>query len=106
MPFVYLSLAVAFNVAAYVVFKSISARGHDVVWLAWFAAGLALGGVNTLFFTQALRSLKLGFAYPAFAGASIAAVMLVSAFLFAEQTKPINALGAVLVIVGIVALSR
>lgn len=106
VPFIYLTLAVTFNVAAYIVFKSISARSHDAVWFALFGAGLALGGVNTLFFTQALRSLKLGFAYPAFAGASIAAVMLVSTLLFAEQAKPINALGAVLVVLGIVALSR
>ena len=106
MPFVYLTLAVAFNVAAYIVFKSISARSHDAVWFALFGAGLALGGINTLFFTLALKTLRLNFAYPAFAGACIAGVVLASSLLFSEQFKPINAAGAVLVVAGIVALSR
>ena len=106
MRFTYLGLAIAFNVAAYIVFKAISLRPHNSIWAAFFALGLALGAINVFFFTIALRELRLGVAYPVFAGASISAIVLISAWLFAERFTPVNAVGAALVVAGIVALTK
>ena len=106
MKFAYVTLAVAFNVAAYIVFKAISPRPHDFVWAAFFALGLALGGVNTFFFTIALKELNLGVAYPVFSGASISCIILVSVWWFDEEFASVHALGAALVVAGIIALTR
>ncbi len=106
MRYAYLMLAVVFNVGAYAVFKSISGRPYGASWLAMFALGLALGGVNTFFFATALRELKLAVAYPVFAGASIAAVVLMSAHGFGEKVTLAHVAGAGLVLAGIVVLTR
>ena len=106
MRFAYLGLAVVFNVAAYVIFKAISSRPHNLVWATLFAGGLALGAINVLFFTAALREVKLAVAYPVFAATSIAAIVAVSAWLFGEKFTSVNAIGVALVVAGIVALSR
>lgn len=106
MEFAYLTLAVVFNVAAYVVFKLISPRSHDSVWLGLFGFGLLLGAINVGFFTAALKKLNLSVAYPVFSGASIAAIVLVSAAAFSEEFKLLNAVGALLVVAGIAALTR
>jgi multidrug transporter EmrE-like cation transporter len=106
MRFLYLGLAVAFNVAAYVVFKAISPRPRDVLWTSLFGVGLALGGVNTFFFNGALRELRLAVAYPAFAGTSIALVVVVSAAFFKEPIAVSDVLGAAAIVLGIFLLTR
>ena len=106
LKYLYLCLAVAFNVGAYAVFKSIAARDHDALWLGLFAAGLALGGINTLFFTYAMREIPLSLAYPMFSGASIALVVLLSAVTFGEKVSATHLAGAATVALGIVLLSR
>ena len=106
MNYVYLVLAVAFNVGAYAVFKGIAAREHDVLWASLFGAGLALGGINTLFFTSALREIRLAIAYPIFAGASITIVVFMSALAFGERVSLANLVGAALVVAGIAMLTR
>lgn len=101
-----LVIAVLFNVGAYAAFRSIAHRPHDAVWAAVFASGLLLGAANVGFFTVSLRDLKLGIAYPLFAGASIALVVALSAAVYAEPLKPIHLIGALLIVAGIAALSR
>lgn len=71
-----------------------------------FTSGLALGAVNVFFFTVALRELKLAVAYPAFAGASITLIILLSGSFFSEKVTIINLAGAAFVIFGIILLSR
>jgi Membrane transporters of cations and cationic drugs len=106
MKYLYLALAVGFNVSAYILLKRISGRGHDVVWGSLFGIGLALGAVNVYFFTRALAELQLAVAYPAFAGAGIALVVLASALLFQERISAGQGLGAAVVVLGIVLLTR
>ncbi len=106
MRYVLLSLAVAFNVASYVAYRAANDRPQGLAWALLFGAGLLLGLVNALSFTAALRDLSLGTAYPMFAGASIALLVLVSAWLFGEPVRAVNAAGAALVVVGIVLLTR
>jgi multidrug transporter EmrE-like cation transporter len=106
MKYALLALAVAFNVGGYTVFKVIAAKPHGLLWAALFASGLALGAVNVFFFTAALRELRLAVAYPAFSGASIAFIVLISAWHFGEKLTAMNLAGAVLVVLGVVFLSR
>jgi small multidrug resistance pump len=106
LNYIYLCFAVAFNVGAYAVFKAIAAREHDLVWASLFGAGLALGGINTLLFTLALREIRLAVAYPMFAGASITFVVLLSALVFGERVSVANVAGAALVFTGIALLTR
>lgn len=102
----YLGLAVAFNVSAYMVFKAIAARAHDATWAGLFALGLALGGINTYCFTAAMRQIQLATAYPLFAGASISLVVLLSVLVFGEPLRASHLAGALLVVAGIVLLTR
>lgn len=106
VKYIFLGLAVAFNVSAYMLLKGISGRSHDVVWGSLFAIGLALGAVNVYFFTRALAELQLAVAYPAFAGASIAIIVCLSAVLFQERISAVQGLGAAVVVIGIVFLTR
>jgi len=106
VQYLFLVLAVGFNVSAYIVLKRISGRGHDVVWGSMFAVGLALGAVNVYCFTRALEELRLAVAYPAFAGASIALIVLASAVLFQERISAAQGWGAAVVVLGIVLLTR
>ena len=106
MRYVLLALAVAFNVAGYAIFKFISAKPHGLAWAGLFACGLALGALNVFLFTLALRELKLAVAYPAFAGASITLIVLLSAWFFNEKLTTTNVAGAVLVVLGIVLLFK
>jgi len=106
MNYVYLALAVAFNVAAYMVFTAISPKPHEMLWAGLFASGLALGGINTFFFTQALRGINLATAYPIFAGTSISLVVLFSGLLFGEEVSRANILGAAAIVIGIIILTR
>jgi multidrug transporter EmrE-like cation transporter len=106
VKFVFLALAVAFNVSAYLLLKVIASRGHDVVWGSLFTIGLALGAANVYCFTRALAELRLAAAYPAFAGASIALIVLASAVLFREHVSAAQGLGAAVVVLGIVLLVR
>jgi len=106
MKYTLLALAVAFNTVAYAIFKNISNRPHDIVWAGMFGAGLVLGAANLLCFTAALRHLGLAVAYPAFAGGSIACIVLLSALAFNETVTISTLAGAALVIAGIAVLSR
>ena len=106
MKYILLSLAVLFNVSAYIIFKSIASNKNTFIWVVLFSSGLALGAINTFLFTKSLVELNLGVAYPAFSAASITLIILVSVFLFNEKMNLINALGAFIIIIGIVFLTR
>ena len=99
-------LAVAFNAAAYGVFKAIAFRPRDPFWWAMFAFGLALGAINVYFFNGALKKISLSIAYPVFAGASIALIVLFSGAVFHERIGPAQLLGAAVIGLGIVLIMR
>ena len=75
MNYLYLFLSVAFNVASYLIYKSIAHRQHDFNWSVIFILGLILGGINVYLFIKALKSINLSIAYPVFSGACLALVM-------------------------------
>ena len=106
MKELYLILAVAFNVASYLLYKSISNRQGGLFWFTVFALGLILGGVNVFFFTKALKDIRLSIAYPIFSGACIFFMALFSHLFFGERVSPINLVGAAFVVAGIALMSR
>ncbi len=105
MPYIYLSLAVALNVAAYAIFKSIAPHEHDLGWATLFSLGLAFGAGNLFCFTLALRSLRLSVAYPVFSGGSIVGIAVIAALVFKEHMTTVHVAGAALIMLGIAALS-
>ncbi len=106
MRYVYLFLSVAFNVASYLLYKSISNKQSDLLWFTLFASGLILGGINILFFTKALKDINLSIAYPVFSGACIFFTVILSHVIFGEKMSAINIVGAAVVVVGIGLMSN
>ncbi len=106
MSYLYLAMSVAFNVASYLVYKSISDKEHDLFWSVMFLAGLLLGAINIFLFTKALKQINFAIAYPIFSGACIAMIVILSSLIFREKLTIYNIIGAVAVVIGIVFLTR
>ena len=105
MRHVYLFLSVAFNVASYLLYKSIANRENSIFWVVLFALGLILGGINVLFFTKALKEISLSIAYPVFSGGCIFFMVILSHLIFGEKISAINMVGALVIVVGIALMS-
>jgi multidrug transporter EmrE-like cation transporter len=107
MPGTYLQLggAVFFNVAAYLVYKSI-ADAVPRIWWPMFAVGLMLGAANTFLFARSIKAIPLSVAYPVFTGTSFAFITLAAALAFHERLLPVHLLGIALVVTGIVLVTR
>lgn len=97
--------AVAFNVAAYLVYKSI-ADAAPRIWWPVFAVGLMLGAANTFLFARSIQAIPLSVAYPVFTGASFVFITLAAAVAFHERLLPTHLLGIALVLAGIVLTMR
>ena len=97
--------AVVFNVAAYVVYKSI-ADAVPRIWWPVFAVGLLLGAANTFLFARSIQAIPLSVAYPVFTGISFALITLAAALAFNERLSPLHLLGIGLVMIGIVLVTR
>jgi multidrug transporter EmrE-like cation transporter len=106
MKYTFLAFAVLFNSLAYLIFKYISGRPSNLLWYSMFSGGLLLGVINTYLFTKSLKNLNLGIAYPIFSAASITLIVLISVLIFNEKISSINVIGALVIIVGIVLLTR
>ena len=105
MSYLFLILSILFNIASYLIYKFISSKQNDFIWTILFALGLLLGGINVYFFTNAIKTIKLGIAYPIFSGACIALMILLSFVFFHERINMYNIIGSVVVIVGIILLT-
>ena len=68
-----LGCAVFFNVASYLVYRSI-ADAVPRIWWPIFAVGLMLGAANTFLFARSIKAIPLSVAYPVFTGASFAVI--------------------------------
>ena len=100
-----LGCAVLFNVAAYLVYRSIT-DAVPRIWWPIFAVGLMLGAANTFLFAHSIKEIPLSIAYPVFTGASFAFITLAAALAFHERLLPLHLLGIGLVITGIVLVTR
>jgi len=106
MKYAYLFLSVAFNVASYLLYKSIANKQSDIFWFILFASGLILGGINIFFFTKALKDINLSIAYPIFSGACIFFMVILSHLIFGEKISGVNIAGAFVIVVGIALMSN
>ncbi len=106
MKYFYLFLSVAFNVASYLLYKSIANKQSDILWFILFASGLILGGINILFFTKALKDLSLSIAYPVFSGGCILFMVILSHLIFGEKMSVLNMIGAFVIVAGIALMSN
>ena len=100
-----LGSAVFFNVAAYLVYKSI-ADAVPRIWWPIFAVGLMLGAANTFLFARSIKTLPLSVAYLVFTGTSFALITLAAALAFHERLLPLHLFGIGLVVTGIVLVTR
>ena len=103
----YLGLAgaVLFNVAPYLVYKSI-VGAVPRIWWPMFAVGLLFGAANTFLFAHSIKAIPLSIAYPVFTGASFAFIILAAALVFHERLLPTHLLGIGLVMAGIFLVAK
>ncbi len=104
-PYLELGSAVAFNVASYLVYRSI-ADAAPRIWWPIFAIGLMFGAANTFLFARSIKAIPLSVAYPVFTGASFTLIILAAALAFHERLLPIHFLGIGFVMIGIVLVAR
>src|SRR5262245_27600599 len=100
-----LAAAVLFNVASYLVYRSI-ADLPPRVWWPKFMVGLMFGAFNTFLFARAIKTIPLSVAYPVFTGASFEFITLAAALAFHERLPPVHLLGISFVVAGIVLATR
>jgi len=105
MKYSYLLLAIAFNVASYLLYKSIAHKPGGILWTAIFGTGLVLGAINVFFFTKALKDIQLSIAYPVFSGGCIFLMALLSYAIFGERMAAIHVVGAAVIVLGIALMS-
>jgi multidrug transporter EmrE-like cation transporter len=105
MKYIYLFLSISFNVASYLLYKSISNKPSGILWTAIFGTGLALGAINVFFFTKALKDIQLSIAYPVFSGGCIFLMALLSHAIFGERMAAIHIVGAAVIVLGIALMS-
>jgi small multidrug resistance pump len=102
-----LLLAVAFNVAANLLFRHASAiPGYPAQKMVLLGGGLFIGLVNTLLYIKALEQMPLGTAFPLYSAASIVVIAAAAALLFGEAWSTQKVIGVVTICVGIVVLGR
>jgi multidrug transporter EmrE-like cation transporter len=105
MPALFLALAVAFNVAHNVLLKA-SASREAWMRLAWVVFALLVGAINALSMSKALERMPLSIAYPTFAGASVALLVVAGALFYGERVSVSTVLGVAAIALGITLVHR
>jgi multidrug transporter EmrE-like cation transporter len=93
--------AVVFNTGSGVLYKTSSLSSNRNMAVALLSLGLLLGAVNAVLYTKSLKGLRLNVAYPIFSTASIVLLSVLSVPFFGENMTNRNALGILVVCVGI-----
>ena len=105
VAYIQLAGSVLFNLASYVIYKSIVGLPPHVWWPLFFV-GLILGAINTFLFTRSIKLIELSVAYPGFSEACFALISLVSMMAFGEPFRRVNILGLFLDLIGIVLITQ
>lgn len=108
--FITLALVIAnllFNIGANVSFKISAGSDNLRGFIAWQVVGNLAGFITVITLTGMLRYMPLHVAFPVTTGLAVIGVQMVSGKLFfGESVSPRDWLGAVLVVVGIMFLTR
>jgi len=110
MSYIYLAIAFTLNAAANVMLKvkadqglRLTGRGMDLIWdNILFIAGVALFGVNIIFYFLALKNIPISTAYPVMLVMSLLIVNSYAFFALKEQITPMQLIGYAFIIGGLV----
>ncbi|HET8795852.1 MAG TPA: multidrug efflux SMR transporter [Arthrobacter sp.] len=101
MPYVFLALAIVFEVAGTSLLKL-----SDGFTRLWPTVGVAVGyGMAFWMLSLTLRTVPVGIAYAIWAGLGTALIAVIGAFFFGEQLGLIKVIGIALIVAGVVALN-
>ncbi len=101
MPYVFLALAIVFEVAGTSLLKL-----SDGFTRWWPSVGVAVGyGMAFWMLSITLRSVPVGVAYAIWAGLGTALIAVIGAFFFGETLGTIKIIGIGLIVAGVVALN-
>lgn len=101
MPYVFLALAIVFEVAGTSLLKL-----SDGFTRLWPTVGVAIGyGLAFWMLSLTLRTLPVGVAYAIWAGLGTASIAVIGAFFFGEQLGMVKIIGIALIVAGVVALN-
>lgn len=101
MPYVFLALAIVFEVAGTSLLKL-----SDGFSRLWPTLGVAVGyGLAFWMLALTLRSVPVGIAYAIWAGLGTAIIAVIGVVLFGESLGPIKIVGIGLIVAGVVALN-
>lgn len=110
-PAVFLSLAIMFNVAANYLLKAKADKIDTTSIISQllsvpFITVIVLFGMNLLLYSRAVKSMELSVAYPILVGSSVVAIHLLSLYVLGEKESWVRAVGAGLIVVGVLIVSR
>lgn len=101
MPYIFLALAILFEVAGTSLLKL-----SDGFTRLWPTIGVALGyGMAFWMLSLTLRSVPVGIAYAIWAGLGTALIAVIGVFVFGESLGPMKITGIALIVAGVVALN-
>lgn len=101
MPYVFLALAIVFEVAGTSLLKL-----SDGFTRLWPSVGVAVGyGMAFWMLSLTLRTVPVGVAYAIWAGLGTALIAIIGAFFFGEQLGMVEVIGIALIVAGVVALN-
>ncbi|WP_026535348.1 DMT family transporter [Arthrobacter sp. H14] len=101
MPYVFLALAIVFEVAGTSLLKL-----SDGFTRLWPSVGVAVGyGMAFWMLSLTLRTVPVGVAYAIWAGLGTALIAIIGAFFFGEQLGMVKVIGIALIVAGVVALN-
>jgi|GEM_PF-6624877 multidrug transporter EmrE-like cation transporter len=95
-----LALSIALNVAGNGLYK-LASRYEGAKAAAITFGGMVLGALTVILFSRSLVKLPLNVAFPIFSAVSIAAVAFVAGVFFHESLSRNQALGTLVILVGI-----
>ena len=78
----------------------------SMLFSPWFIMGLVFFGMNVILFTKALEKLPVSAAYPVLAGLGFCLLAIFSSLIFKERLSLSQWSGVVLILAGIVIVSR
>lgn len=100
VPFLWLLLAVAFEIAGTYLLKLSDGMSRRLAGIGGIV--FVMGAFAAL--AQAIKGMDLAVAYAVWGGAGLVITAIVGALVFGQRIKPVGWLGIVLVVAGVVAL--